>query len=202
MVNGIDLEHYKYNPEIRKQIRLQYDLQDEFVIGHVGRFGIEKNHKKLLNVFAACKKVQPKVKLILCGDGEERKNIEDEIKRLNIEIDVLLLGVVYNVNEILQAMDIFVMPSLFEGLPFSLLEAQATGLQCIVSDTVSLESDITGWNQFLPLNLDNELWADAILNLERVNDREKGYEILKKSGFDIADCKNEVEKLIDTKLDK
>lgn len=201
MVNGINLEQYKFNAAIRENIRQKYDLHNNLVLGHVGRFGVEKNHKKLLNVFAACKKIMPNIKLILCGDGEERTNIEFEIKKLNLEGDVLLLGVISNVNEILQAMDIFVMPSLFEGLPFALLEAQAAGLKCIVSDTVSAEVDIMGWNRFLPLALEDNLWAKNILEMEQEYNRIIGYEVMKKRGFDITDGAREVERSIDLKLE-
>ena len=200
MVNGINLEQYKFNAAIREKIRQKYDLHDDLVLGHVGRFGVEKNHKKLLNVFAACKKIMPNIKLILCGDGEERKNIESEIKKLNIEGDVLLLGVISNVNEILQAMDIFVMPSLFEGLPFALLEAQAAGLKCIVSDTVSPEADIVGWNRFLPLKLEDSLWAKEILTVDQGYERIVGYKVMKERGFAISDGVKEVEKCINSRL--
>lgn len=196
MVNGIDLKKFKYNPEIREKIRKQLDLKDHLVIGHVGRFGIEKNHKKLIRVFYACRQRNEKVKLLLCGDGEERGNIEKQIDELGIHSHVILLGAIDNVNEMLQAMDIIVMPSLFEGLPFALLEAQTAGLKCIVSDTVSQESDIVGWNQFLPLSLSNDLWAEAILTTDMVYNRLVGYEIMKQKGFDITDNVAMVEKII------
>lgn len=180
MKNGIDLKRFKYNPIIRNNLRNQFDLQDNFVIGHIGRFGIEKNHKKLINIFYACKQYNKKVKLLLCGDGKERENIEHQIRMLGLENDVKLMGVIDNVNEILQVMDIIVMPSLFEGLPFALLEAQAAGLKCIVSDTVSKESDVMEWNQFLSLELSDDLWAKIILKTDIKYERSVGYEIMKK----------------------
>ncbi len=119
--NGIDVEKFRFNAGVRKAIRQELGLDEYLVIGHVGRFGIEKNHKKLINVFHEVHKANPRTKLVLCGDGEERKNIEDQIQELNLGKDVILLGVINNVNEILQAIDVIVMPSLFEGLPFTLL---------------------------------------------------------------------------------
>lgn len=200
MVNGINLEKYRYNAEMRENIRKQLHLQDEFVIGHVGRFGKEKNHKKLLNVFKACNQRNKKMKLLLCGDGEERDGIERQINELGIDGDVILLGVIDNVNEYLQAMDIIVMPSLFEGLPFALLEAQTAGLKCVVSNTVSKESDIMKWNQFLPLDLDDKSWADIILMEDMNYDRLMGYRIMKDHGFDITESAVMAEQLINLKL--
>lgn len=110
-----------------------------------------------------------------------------------LEKYVMLLGVIDNVNKILQAVDIIVMPSLFEGLPFALLEAQAAGLKCVVSDTVSRESNILGWNEYLPLNGEDEMWASTILEKNADCKRENGYDLMKKSGFDIKDCISEFE---------
>lgn len=200
MVNGIDLEKYKYDESVRNRLRKQLNIEEDFVIGHVGRFGIEKNHKKLLNVFKACKDKKENVKLILCGDGEERKNIENQIQELGIQEDVIILGVIDNVNEMLQAMDIMVMPSLFEGLPFALLEAQAAGLKCIVSDTVSVESDIMGWNKFLSLNVESEVWAKVILNENTSYERNVGYIQMKEREFDIGDIVRKIEEIIDSRL--
>lgn len=196
MVNGIDLEKFKYNLEIREKIRKELNIENKLVIGHVGRFGIEKKHKKLINIFKFCKEQNSNVKLILCGDGEERKNIELKIRQLDLQNDVILLGSIDNVHEILQAMDILVMPSLFEGLPFALLEAQASGLKCVVSDSVSRESDVMGWNQFLPLALDDAKWANQILNEDLNYDRITGYIEMKMKGFDIKESSESVRKFL------
>lgn len=194
--NGIDLEKFKFSQELRDKIRNRLKLQNDFVIGHIGRFGKEKNHKKLIDVFYEYKKLNPHSKLVLCGDGEERANIEHQIKSLSLENDVILLGVIDNVHEILQAIDIIVMPSLFEGLPFALLEAQAAGLKCIVSDTVSKEADVTGWNTFLPLDGTDEMWANYVYR-ETVNgNREVGNCLLNKAGFNIKEAAYFVEKII------
>lgn len=194
MINGIDLDKFKYNPSLRDKIRKEMNLDNSFLIGHVGRFGIEKNHKKLINIFNILKQKKENSKLILCGDGEERNSIEQQIEELDLKTDVLLLGNVDNVNEILQAIDIMVMPSLFEGFPFALLEAQTAGLRCVVSDTVSKEIDVLGWNQFLPLSLDDNLWADNILKNNSILDRYEGYRIIKEKGYDLNDCLSALEK--------
>ncbi|MBQ5961146.1 MAG: glycosyltransferase family 1 protein [Firmicutes bacterium] len=195
--NGIDVEKFRYNSGVRDLIRKEWKLNDCFVLGHVGRFGIEKNHTKLINVFNEVHKLQSNAKLVLCGDGEERIHIETLIKKLGLEDSVIIMGIVNNVNEVLQAMDLFVMPSFFEGLPFALLEAQAAGLKCVVSDTVSRESDVLGWNVFLPLSADDTIWAKKIIELENTNVfREDACDIIKDEGFDIKDTVQQVENII------
>lgn len=194
--NGIDVDLFRYDPEARDSIRSSLGLKDSFVVGHVGRFGFEKNHKKLIDVFYRLLEFRPEARLLLCGDGEERSNMEAQIDKLGIRDNVLFLGVVDNVHQILQAMDVLVMPSLFEGLPFALLEAQAAGLNCVVSDTVSRESDVTGQIEFLPLALEDMQWAKVVS--KKINDdRSKSAEIIKQKGFDINESIHIVEELLE-----
>lgn len=194
--NAINLSSFKFNKEMREKIREKYSIGNEIVVGHVGRFGLEKNHIKIIEVFAELCKNNQNVKLVLCGDGEQRDCVEQCIFKYGLDEDVILTGVINNVNEILQAFDVFIMPSLFEGLPFVLIEAQAAGLRCVVSDTVSKESDVAGWNTFLPLSADIKTWAKEVKNAARPNDRKKGFELLKSKGFDIADNIKVIEKII------
>ena len=199
--NGIDVEKFRFNPSVRDHIRSELEIDDEIVVGHIGRFGIEKNHKKLINVFADIHKKNKNTKLVLCGDGEERHNIETQIKALNLEDSVLLLGVVNNVNEILQAIDVIVMPSLFEGLPFALLEAQAAGLKCVVSDTVSQESNILGRNVFISLDEDDYSWAKQVLtSITPSSEREHFADLIIQKGFDIFDSVEKVQSIIEDRL--
>ena len=194
--NGIDVERFKFDPIVRSEIRESLNLNDSFVIGHVGRFGIEKNHKKLLNVFHELVQLQPNSKLILCGDGEERDIIETQINDLRLSDQVLLLGVIDNVDQVLQAMDVLVMPSLFEGLPFALLEAQASGLRCVVSDTVSQESNITGQMTFLDLDLEDSEWAKTILDVGNYEERNESIKILDRRGYNISSSASAVSQLL------
>lgn len=194
--NAIELDKFKFNPEIREQMRKQLCVDGKFVIGHVGRFGIEKNHTKLLDIFKTLHDKDKNTVLILCGDGEERVNIEKKIKDLDLKGSVKLMGVVRNVSDYLQAFDIIVMPSLFEGLPFSLLEAQAAGLKCIVSDTVSVESNIAEWNKYVGLGSPDCEWSETILSESMQYDRAEGYRILKKKGFDLKENIRIIEKII------
>lgn len=193
MKNGIDLEKFKFDETIRNRVRHELNLDGKFVIGHVGRFGIEKNHKKLISIINECRLQNENIRLVLCGDGEERENIVEQIRSLKLEKYVVMLGVVDNVNEILQAVDIIVMPSLFEGLPFALLEAQTAGLKCIVSDTVSRESDILKWNQYIPLEEPDKVWKEKIFEQNINYNRIIGYDEMKKKNYDIKDCVTEFE---------
>lgn len=194
--NALDLDQFRYNPEVREGIRETLGCSGKKVIGHVGRFGAEKNHAKLIRVFEKIHVRDDNTRLVLCGDGEERKNIEKLIRHYNLEGSVCLVGNVDNVNEILQGVDIFVMPSLFEGLPFALLEAQTCGLKCVVSDTVSRESDVLGWNEFLPLDASDEIWADAVLQVDLNYDREQGYKTMKDKGYGVEENIRFIEKIV------
>ena len=194
--NSIDLDKFKFNANVRKQMRKELNAEDKFVVGHVGRFGVEKNHTKLLSVFKKLHDQDKNTVLVLCGDGEERANIERKIADLELTDSVKLMGIVRNVQDYLQAFDIIVMPSLFEGLPFALMEAQASGLKCVVSDTVSPESNVVGWNVSIGLSMTDDEWVKGITSCDMKYDRLEGYRILKEKGFDLKDCMKKVEKLI------
>ena len=142
--NAIDFEKFRFNEEKRAQIRTELNIQNEFVIGHIGRFSEQKNHILLLDIFHEFLKLKPSAKLLLVGDGHLKTQIEEKIKELNIADNVLLLGLRSDTNDVISAFDIFLLPSLFEGLPVVLTEAQANGLQCFVSDSITKEVDLLG----------------------------------------------------------
>ena len=135
--NGIDLSKYKFDLEMRERKRRELGVENKLVVGHVGRLNYIKNHKFLLDVFAELKKINADAVLLIVGEGEEKEAIEEKARRLGIENSVILTGVRDDVYDLLQAMDVFVFPSLKEGLPVTLIEAQATKLPCLISDTVS-----------------------------------------------------------------
>lgn len=164
--NGIDIEKFKYDESIRNKIRKQYGLENDFVVGHTGRFSEQKNHSFLIDIFAEVYKKNNSARLMLVGDGELRVQIEEKVKTLGLSDAVIFCGVCDNVNEIYQAMDAFVLPSLFEGLPVVLVEVQAAGLRCVISDRISKEADISGDIKFLSLSDKPESWAESILALQ------------------------------------
>lgn len=160
--NAIDYEKFRFNEAIRNRVRCELGMKNHFVVGHVGQFRKNKNHTFLIKIFAALKEKGRHAKLILVGKGPLFEQIKREIKKLNINSDVLLLGKRNDVHELLQGMDIFVLPSFFEGLSVAGVEAQAAGLPCVISDTVTNEVNISDLVVFKSLNDSPVSWADAI----------------------------------------
>lgn len=188
--NGRNLSKYQYNDQIRKVMRNELNLRDkELAIGHVGGFVRQKNHAFLLKVFKAILDRNDNVKLFLIGDGPLRQDIEQQANNLGISRNVVFIGNVDNVNDYLQAMDVMVMPSLFEGLPLALLEWQLCGLPVVMSDQITSEAIIS--DKIKSLSLDNPLikWVDNITKINTNADR-KAHSIFairaaKAKGFDI-----------------
>jgi len=186
--NGIDVEKFKFSPSIRSQVRNQLQIDDEtFVIGHVGRFYETKNHSFLIDIFANVIRYQSNSKLILAGDGPLRKKIEGKVEELGLVDKVIFTGVYDKINELLQSFDIFVFPSIFEGFGIAVLEAQGSGLPCIISDTMSDEVDL-GINLIDTLSLENkDLWVEKVVNLYNIkNDRKNNCQAIIKRGYDIT----------------
>lgn len=182
MKNAIDTEKFIYNRTIREQIRKELGIENKFVVGTVGRMVYQKNQQMLLEAFAgACKKTDNLV-LLIAGDGELRNELDNAVRRLEIEDKVIFLGKREDTHIIYQGMDIFVLPSRFEGLPITVIEAQAAGLYCLCSDVITQETDITGNISFLPL--DEKIWADEIAKMPQYVRRDMS-EVIKKAGYDI-----------------
>lgn len=150
--NAIDLEKFAFNPDKRKLLRQKLGLENKFVLGHIGRFVYPKNHSFLIDVFAEVVKVKPEARLMLVGDGELRKNIEEKVVSLGLQEKVLFLGNRNDVADLYNAMDIFLLPSHYEGLPVVGVEAQANGLKCLFSDRVTKETKLSPSAEFLSLD--------------------------------------------------
>ncbi len=183
--NAIDAARFTYNEEKRAQMREQLGITGKLVLGHVGRFNYQKNHPYLIDLFARlCKERQDAV-LLLLGEGPDRKGIEEKCRALGIAEQVRFLGNQRRPEDYYQAMDLFLLPSFFEGLPGVLVEAQAAGLRCLVSDTITREAKITDLVTYLSIGAPPERWADEII-------RQAGYERtdtcqkIKDAGFDVA----------------
>ena len=183
MTNAIDAKEYCPNQEIRAQVRKELGLGDSFTVMHVGRMVYAKNHKFLLDVFAYLWEKYPNTKLLLVGDGELREEIEQKVNQLP-ENSVFLLGTRNDIPRLLQAADVFAFPSLFEGLPVTMIEAQAAGLPCIKSNTITDECVVTDLVQSLPID-NPEAWADAILATKGAQRTNRLAEI-QAAGYDIA----------------
>ena len=185
--NGIEPEMFMYSPEVRKKKREELEIGDQFVIGHVGRFTKQKNHQFLIEIFAKFLKRQPNSILLLCGDGVLRKDIEIRVKELDIQENVKFLGVRSDVHQLLQVFDIFLFPSLHEGLPVTLIEAQAAGIPCVISDEITTEVDL-GMNLIKFLSLTSvDIWVHKLETIE-VEKREQSnllHRQLTDRGYDI-----------------
>lgn len=189
--NGVDLDVYKYDEDNRRKIRRECGIADEqIVIGHIGRFNQQKNHKFLIEVFSEVLKQKPNALLMLVGDGEKKNEIKEQIKSLGIEESVIFTGIRSDVPALLSAMDVFVFPSFYEGMPNTVIEAQATGLPCVIADTITEEAGVTDCVHFMSLSDSAKVWADKVLSLldkDKV-DRSFYSDKMKNAGYDIGSC--------------
>lgn len=186
--NAIDTNAFAFNAEIRSQYRDTLGIgQRTLLLGHVGRFHPTKNHTFLIDIFSELVKLHPDSKLLLVGQGDLEQMIRDKVEALGLSNRVIFAGVRSDVNALMQAMDVFAFPSLFEGLPLVAVEAQAAGLPCIVSDRVPWGCEKTqGLVNFLPLEAGAERWAEQILSTARIERRDTSDQI-KASSFDIRE---------------
>ena len=192
--NGIEPEKYQFSEAIRNRVRRELNLKDEFVIGHVGRFAKQKNHAFLLDVFAEIRRRDPRAVLMLIGTGSLLPEIKEKAACLGIKESVIFTGVRSDVPELMQAMDVFAFPSLYEGLPIASVEAQAAGLPCVISDTVTKEIALTDSVKFLSLSEPPEIWAERILRFKQGFQRKPTTEQIKRAGFDIRDTAQKLER--------
>lgn len=184
--NAIDVKNYTYHVGVRNEIRRLLSIKDEaVVVGHVGRFNRQKNHDFLLDIFQSVKKQCNEAILLLIGDGILRSRIEKKAEDMGLADSVIFTGVVSNVPDYLQAMDIFLFPSLFEGLSVALIEAQAAGLKIITSTTVDGETSLTDLITYIPLEKPASEWAREVLEIGNVYERRDTFNEIEKACYDI-----------------
>ncbi|UJF15248.1 glycosyltransferase [Jeotgalibaca sp. MA1X17-3] len=183
--NGIDAKSYEFNEETRGQYRKQLNLKNQFTLIHVGRFSEVKNHPFMLEIFQKVKVKHPNSKMIFIGNGPLFETIEHKIEELRLKDDILLLGARGDVAKIVQAADVFLLPSQFEGLGIAAIEAQAACLPTFVSDRVPQDVAITDLVHFLSLEIPVEEWADQILEHIHDEKRKSTYEQIKEAHYDI-----------------
>ena len=186
--NARDLKVYRYDSERRRVKREELGIESNFALIHVARLDVSKNQGFLLEAFSHVMKSDPSIVLLMAGDGELRSILENQSSALGLDDCVRFLGQRDDIADLLQASDVFVLPSLYEGLPGAAIEAQAVGLPCLLSDKVSLETMITDEVEFLPITNGPNIWAERILSLreyERRNSQQKmrtaGYDILQEA---------------------
>lgn len=185
--NAIDAGKYRFDPDNARRIRDELSIgPDALVIGHVGRFSPQKNHGFLIEVFAEILKRKPEARLLLVGDGNLRSQIEHQVKVLGLENDVIFTGVRSDVPELMQAMDIFLFPSLYEGLGIVIIEAQAASLPCVISNSIPEDCNITDLISRCDLEHDAKIWAQVVCGLEISGRQDRTGEVIA-SGFDIRE---------------
>lgn len=160
--NGIDLGRYSFDPVKRIQLREKYNIQKSFVIGNVGRFSPQKNHSFIIRLFAKYIEVNPNARLMLVGEGELLGEIQELAKQLGVFDKIDFIGAVSNVEDYLSAMDVFLFPSIYEGLGMSFIEAQAIGLPCVVSSNVPPEAFYNKNCKCLSLDGSMDDWINAL----------------------------------------
>ena len=181
--NGIESEKFTFDPAVREEMRRALGLDTQIVVGHIGRFMPQKNHAFLIDDFAEVRK-QADATLLLVGEGPLREQIMEKVRALGLADSVMFLGLRSDVNRILQAVDVFVMPSVYEGLPLAVVEAQSAGLACILSAAASPQSRITDRTEFLSIQESPALWAEHIrtaAGMPRISQRQT----IADAGFDI-----------------
>lgn len=171
--NAINIEKYYFNEKVRREKRKELGLEKNYVIGHVGRFTRAKNHVFLIESFAEVVRKCEDVRLLLIGAGELEKNIRELILKKKLDNYIMILSKRDDVAELYQAMDIFAFPSLYEGLGMGAVEAQVSGLRCLVSDRVPWDAKISENTEFLPL--EKNVWVDKLLGSRIKNQRETNY---------------------------
>ncbi len=166
--NAIDAAKFAYDPAARKRLRGELGIpQDAFVVGHVGRFTYAKNHTFLLRIFKELLNTNPNAYLLLVGEGELQEQVKQQAKSLGIQGKVIFTGLRQDVNKLYSAMDVFCLPSRYEGMPVVAWEAQANGLACVLADTMSHEAAKNKTTVFLKLQLASIYWTNALSNAER-----------------------------------
>ena len=193
--NAVKVSNFVFDPQIRNEYRTQLGIENKFVVGHVGRMTFQKNYPFLIDIFYEVAQKNDNAILLLVGDGPDYPEIKDKVDELGLVSKVIFLGIRTDVTNLLLAMDVFLLPSRWEGLPVTVIEAQATGIQCVVADTITDEASITPNIEFISLETPAEFWAD------RINEHSKGYErknmekTIAGAGYDIGTQVKEMEKL-------
>lgn len=194
--NAINVDSYTFNETCRERTRKSLGISsDTFVVGHVGRFVPAKNHILILDIFSSLLRLRPNSVLLLVGDGDLRAKIECRAANLGISESVRFLGLRSDVPNLMQAMDVFLMPSLYEGLPLVLIEAQAAGLPCVISKSIPEDCDLTGqYITRIALEEDPVKWAEQLIAQPESAKRGNGSSVVRAAGFDVTDVAKKLEK--------
>lgn len=191
--NAIDSKQYIFKADVRKRMRKELDVENKFVIGHVGRFFYPKNHEYMIDIFSEVHKLLNSAVLLLIGSGDLQEHIKEKVQKLGLEESVRFLGIRSDVADLMQAMDLFLFPSIHEGLPVALVEAQASGLHCVVSKNVTTEIALTDLIDYVDLNEPSDAWARKILIYNNLYERKNTRNQIVTAGYDIENAANRIE---------
>ena len=193
--NGIDVNKFRYCEKNREQYRKMLGIDDRLVLLHVGRFTLQKNHTCLIKIFAECLKWNSRAVLLLVGEGELLEATKAEVEDLGLKDTVIFFGIRQDIPEIMSASDVFLLPSLYEGLPVVGVEAQASGLPCVFSDTITREADINEKNYFIS-NKDIQAWVEAIRKCSlQKNNRMESADVISRKGYSLETIAKELQEI-------
>jgi glycosyltransferase involved in cell wall biosynthesis len=199
--NAIELSKFRFNQQVRDDIRKELDIENKFVVGHVGRFCYQKNHEFLIDIFEEIHKKREDAVLVLVGIGELTDDIKQKVHDKGLDDVVLFLGKRTDVNQLYQAMDVFIFPSRYEGLGLVAIEAQASGLYAVCSDVLPIEANASHNARFISLNKSAATWADEVLALcENKQDRLTAVTEVAEAGYDITKEAKKLETFYDNRL--
>lgn len=187
MNNAIETNKFIYDEELRNKNRKMMNLNDKFVIGHIGRFNKQKNHEFIIDIFNELHKLNSNSRLVLVGTGELEEKIKEKVNRYSLNDFVIFYGLCDKVHEILQSFDVFLFPSLYEGLPVTMVEAQASGLKCFISNKVPDQCILSDNVEILSLNDDPKRWANEINKYSLGYERKNTLRDIENHNFDIKE---------------
>lgn len=190
--NGIDLLDFKYNADLRQQYLTEFNLVGKHVYGHIGRFAYQKNHVRLIKIFSQIYQRDKLARLVLIGDGDNKEKIESLVNEMNLKQAVLFLGYRSDVAKLLNMLDYIIFPSLYEGLPISLVEAQANGIPVFYSSQITQEVSLLPESFSFSLAENDQKIANRILQIKPLKERKKAIKLLKNSGYDKQDVINKL----------
>ncbi|UOO37045.1 glycosyltransferase family 1 protein [Oscillospiraceae bacterium CM] len=198
--NAVDTQEFAYDADLRRRARSALGMEDALVVGHVGSFIPVKNHAFLIDTFEAVHRQNSRAKLLLVGGGPLEAAVKKRAADKGLSGHIIFTGVRHDLPALYMAMDVFVLPSLWEGVPLTAIEAQCAGLQCVLSDTIAEDAAVTSHCSFVPLSRGADVWAAKIL--AGASERQDLSEAVRASGYDIADTVRWLEKFYLSALKK
>lgn len=197
IANGINFNNFKYNSMIKKNYIEDLKLENKKIVGMIGRLSYPKNHKFAIDIFEELKKIKNNYVLLLIGNEADEKGIPQLVKEKGLEKEVIFLGARSDIKELLSLIDVYLMPSIFEGLSVGLLEAQASGVQCLVSDAITSKNIVTNNVTVLSLNDSPKIWAEKIIELYSKGREDIDYNNLNESEYSVKAFTKKIEEIYD-----